>query len=836
MSVIKPTTSLDKSVTVQTAADTKQLPKPASSSFSGQIESRKVEQLTTNLRAQEQAVESPKKTFDPASMMHVQNLLKETSRSTLDKLKSLLPIPDSLTPIIDMFLGKKTKANVKVSIENSSLKLAAGLDMPGQGIQGKAVLSLPMTAQPSKESVTELHPALVGLLSKALNPLVSEDNQVKQLIKLISTLPSKDLQFTWSDGSAKIIVHLPNGASLELNMAIPTAKESAQTPDILRTFLKSILKENYAGVETMLSQEMVFKWDGSTSRFDIEFPKQLALHIKEVSENDNKKGFFESLGSRTINAISENTTIIIPKNIRGTIDFKNSTIQIDKGTTFITMGIPDFTVEKISFNSKDNEINIEYEALWMTHTHKIKLAPKDEKNVDEKKINYEFISLDKNQTKAAQTKADVEKANLISKIKEKIAEQPLKTIQPKLKAEEASKPKVSVFENLKTMVKIPEALEPVLGIFLADQTKLDVNIGIEDNLTVSVNNLNIPKLGISGKASLSIPAQAQAEAETMPVKLHPKIDGELARFLAREFKSGSLEETALFTNLVDIALRMPNQNMHMIWANGIAQLTITLPGGMVLNLELNVQKIQGKNDPLMAQFLEVLDNAPEGESELYFIQSKCIDVFKTISTDDPRRTQIREVLRKHGNKDTLRAELAKVIERDIIRTKLTEIIGSQFAGDIEPLLAQTFNFQWNGETKEFSIKFLEEQNLTLKSIKLKKGGLFQNMLRKFVSWITKNRVITLPKEIHGKVNFETASVEFQKGTSFTIRTALGFSKRVGLRLFSFAKDHMTEIGFRCFGTQSIELDRRTSNIETARLAILENAPVTERIRRKGNRE
>ena len=94
---------------------------------------------------------------------------------------------------------------------------------------------------------------------------------------------------------------------------------------------------------------MTFNWDGATSRFDIGFPKQLALHINKVSENYSAKGFFESLGSRAINAISENTTVVIPKNIRGTIDFKNSTIQMDKGTAFSTMGIPDFTINTIFF-------------------------------------------------------------------------------------------------------------------------------------------------------------------------------------------------------------------------------------------------------------------------------------------------------------------------------------------------------------------------------------------------------------------------------------------------------------------------------------------------------
>lgn len=761
MSVNKTPDSLAKPVTDKTAI-TQQVTKPAEQKPDS-LQSKQIAQLPINPLAQSQAKDVPQKGFDSMTAIRVQNLLKDTSRSTLDKLKSLLPIPASLTPIIEMFLGKKTQAGVKVSIENSSLKLIAALNMPGQGIKGTAALSLPMTAQPTKDSMTELHPAISGLLSKALNPLVSEEQQVKDLIKLISTLPSERVNFVWANGAARIVVTLPNGATLNLNLSIPTSQKSAETPDILRTFLKSILKENYAGIEILLSQDMTFNWDGSTSRFDIEFPKQLALHITKVSENYNAKGLFDSLISRAVNAVTENTTVIIPKNIRGTIDFKNSTIQMDKDTTFNTMGIPDFTIDTISFNPEKNEINVKYEALFTTLTYTIELAPTSVV-AEEKKVNFEFIPIDTNadqpakNTKGVQTQTEIDRAKLISKIKEKVAKQPA-SIQPK--AKEVSKSKISVFESLKQMIKIPETLEPVLKIFLADQTKLDVTVGIEDNLTVSVNEVNIPKLGVSGKASLSIPTQVQVEAETMPVNLHPTIDSQLAKLLTKELKP--LEETTLLTNLIDLALRMPNQDMHMIWEGGmgLAQLAITLPGGMVLKLELNVT------------------------------------------------------------------------EKDILRTKLTEILGSQFA-DIEPLLDQTFNFIWNGATKEFSFKFLEQQKLTIKSVKLKKGGFFQNMLRKFVSWITRNRVITLPKEIHGKVNFETASVEFQKGTSFTIHTALGVSKKLGLRLFSFARDNMIDIGFRCFGSQAIEIDTRTSNVESAQLAILENTALTKQVHR--NRE
>lgn len=819
MSVNKPNTSLIRAVSVQT---NKQLPKPTVKKpdfFSSLFQSKKAEQLPTN--PLEQPIDAqkaePQKGFDPITAIRVQNLLKDTSRSTLDKLKSLLPIPASLTPIIDMFLGKKTKAGVNVGIENNSLTLTADLKMPGQGIKGTAVLSLPMTAQPKKESVTELHPALVGHLSKVLNPLLSEQQQVKELIQLISTLPSEAIQFSWSNGSANIVITLPNGATLKVNLALPISQESANTPDVLRTLLKSVLKENYTGIETVLRQDMIFNWNGSTSKFEIRFPRQLALNIKDISI-DISNPILEKL----INAVGNNSTIILPQSIRGSIDFKNPSIQFDKGTTFIVNNapVPDITINRISYDPISEKLSLSLKTSWFLipdaflENIEIDLKKDSSKQNDVTKpciVNFECVPIDTNKyTAIAETKVAA-----------------------------TTRETVSVFESLKKMVTIPAALQPVLGIFLADQTKLDVIVGIEDNLTVSVNNLNIPKLGLSGKASLSIPTQVQAEAEKTPVKLHPKIDKELAQLLSQELKSGSLEETTLFTNLIDLALRMPNQNMQMIWEGGIgiAQLVITLPGGMLLKLELDVQKIQGKNDPMMAKFLEVFElEVPQGESRLYYHHTQLLEVLKTIPTNDPRRAKVHEVLRTNTDINTLRVELAKVIERDILRTKLTEILGSQIAADFEPLLAQTFNFQWNGETKEFSIKFLEQQEITIKSLKLRKGGFFQNMLRKFVSWITKNRVVSLPKEINGKVNFETASVEFKKGTSFTIKTALGISKKVGLRLFSFARDNMIDVGFRCFGTQEIEVDTRKPEVESTRIAINENALFMERASNIGNRE
>ncbi len=823
---VKNITSLAGVVTVQPAAAVKQLPKPTAQKtgfFSGLFESKKVEQLATNPLAKPQAqapeapkVEAPKvepkKAFDPASMVLVQNLLKDTSRSTFDKLKSLLPIPESLTSIVNMFLGKGTKANVKVGLENGAVNLTADVKMPALGIQGTAVLSLPMTAQPASD-ITEFHPLIVDKLSKALNPLLSDEQQVKELIKLISTLPSEVLKFHWSNGSANIIITLPNGASINLNLTLPTSEESAETPDIVRTLLKTILKENYAGIETFLSRDMIFNWDGSTSRFEIRFPQQLALHIEKISSID----IANPILSKLVAAVGKDSTIIIPPNIRGTVDFKNPSIQFDKGTTFVVKNapIPDITIDRISYDPTAEKMFLTLKTSWLV--------------IPDALLRNLEIDL-KDSPKKAPKKDAIEKPNIV-----KYAFVPVETkdvARPETAHLVADKPKISVFESLKKMIKIPEALEPLIGIFFADQTKLDVNVGIEDNLTVSVNNLNIPKLGLVGKASLSIPAVPANTEEQAPVELHPQIEHLIETLIGQP---NSEEEFALMGNLIDLALTMPNQNMHMRWEGGIgmAQLVVTLPGGMLLTLDLDVQKIQGKNDPLMAQFLEILDNelvVPKDESPLYYRQTRLLKVLDTVAADDPRRAQILEVLQTNTDKDILRSELAKIIEKDILRTKLTEILGSQFAADIEPLLSQSFTFNWDGKTKQFSIKFLKEQKLHIKSLKFKKAeGFFGpviNFFRNIVEGLMKNSMITLPKEIRGSVDLANAKINFYKGTSFYIGM-----KRAGLRLVSFARENWIDIGIKCIGGHMIDIDRTKSDLDKSRtrIAIVDRAPKKPRI-------
>ena len=619
--------------------------------------------------------EEPKTSLGPEIALVVQNFPGNTTRSTLDKLKSLLPIPKFLTPLINMFLGKGTNAHVKVSLEKGSLILKTAVNMPAQGIQGIAVLRLPVTAQAANDAVTELHPNIIDKLKQALKPLFSEGKQVKEIIKLIST--HKALKFTWLNGFAEIILTLPNGASLILNLVLSSSKNSETTPDILRTFLKSILKnKNYAGIETLLNQDMIFYWDGLTSRFEIRFRQQLALHIKEISSIDISNWFLRDL----VTKIGNNSMIIIPQNIRGTIDFKNPSIQFDPETTFIVKNapVPDITIDRISYDP-------DTEKMFLTlKTSVIPDALLENIEIDMKDSPKKPLILD-------------------------CAFVPVKTedvIHPKTQAVVTHKPTISVFESLKQMIKIPKALEPLIAVFFADQTKLDVNLGIEDDLIVSVESFNIPKLGITCKAFLKIPTKPQKDKK--PITLSREIEEIIDKLGGERLQPKSMEESALFCNLFHLALTIPNQNIRMQWEGDISKTTlfITLPGGMELTLELDVKEIQAEHDTLRTKLLEALDSQlkkEEGESEQSLLNNKLLDILYTFGKHDPRRAKVLTILDLSADKELLRAEFVKMPETDLLRTKLSEILGDLFA-NIEPFLSQTMNLEWDGEKKNAVLK------------------------------------------------------------------------------------------------------------------------------------
>ncbi|HEY5235811.1 MAG TPA: hypothetical protein VIJ14_06510, partial [Rhabdochlamydiaceae bacterium] len=186
------------------------------------------------------------------------------------------------------------------------------------------------------------------------------------------------------------------------------------------------------------------------------------------------------------------------------------------------------------------------------------------------------------------------------------------------------------------------------------------------------------------------------QAVTLPREIEEIID----KLGGETLRPDSLEKFALMSNLIDLALTLPNQNIRLQWEGNIgkAKLFITLPGGMELTLELDVKNIPAEHDTLRTKLLEVLDTElviPKGESPQYYLHTKLLEVLNTVGANDPRRAQILKVLQTNTDKAAIRAELVTVPGTDFLRTKLSEVLGDQFA-EIEPFLSQTLSFKWDG--------------------------------------------------------------------------------------------------------------------------------------------
>ena len=776
----KITTDVVKSRETQIPSPTVQ--KPASTSQTSQasdfLKTKQVKQLGSDTLEKAVTPAEQPKPQQIEKHFQIQKLIQDATTSTFDKIKKLLPIPDSILPLINLILGKRPSADIKVGIADQCVRLTADVKMPGLDAQGQVELRLPLTEQSTPDSVTTFHPEILTMVDKALAKTSTAQETLGAIQQILSTLPSQTIKFSWIKGTASILLTLPNQTVLALHISLPPQEDPSQAPEFLKELLKAVLKEegyksfqgllrNYKGVGTLLDKDVLFKFDGATSQFDLEFPEQLALKINKMenftlplfedadgpsktSDEPLKKfvGFFADIPKKAKNvarqALSEllgkigtNTTIVLPKHIRGTINFENPSIQFDPGTTFVIENapIPDITVERVAWDPSKKKLFL---------TLKTSIIP------DKILENIGIDLSEKPEKKAVPQSSSEGKVPVLDCefVVRPASKKP--SSKPKAPAiEPAVKPKISVFETVRKLFKLPAGLSPLFANLFAEQTQVDVKVGLEDNFTFS-GAVTLPNFGISGKASISIPTTLKA-AGPLPVKLHTKIDEALAKLVAHEVVPQSSEEVMLINSLFDLVLTLPNQNIFIKWERNHATLITTLPGDITLKLELNLDKREGK--------------------------------------------------------------------QDILRSKLEEILGSQFE-DISQLLDQTFTFKWNPSNNEFQFKFLEEQELKIKSLKLKKGGFFHNILGWIVGKFTKNRSITLPREIVGTIDFENGKIHFKKGTSFIARGPLGLSKKLSLRSVSFADPHNIGLGVRgFFRTWEPSIDTTTSNFETPIMAI-----------------
>lgn len=649
----------------------------------------------------------------------IRELLKQPL-SAFERIKSLLPIPASVSPLLDILLKKGTKMDVKASIVNDSMVFATDVAIPGGNIKGSAQISIPLAPPAEKDTPVELHPAVEQLLQKVLAPLVPEDQKTDEILKLLSTLPTQSINIMWMKGTADIAISLPGGAVVKLTLALPTEVEAEKNPDILRTFLKSIFKENYPGIASLLAKDMVFTWNGSTSQFKIQFPQQIALQINKLElENET-----------LLKLLGKNTTVVLPQTIAGTINFKENSVEFSPGTTFqVKKEFPlpdkDISLQKVSFDPVGNKIKLKVSTpiLFADPSFDIDIdlnepkEPKAKKPAGKSVVDFAFVAYNgpasKNASpakKTAETKSTPVKSG------------------------------ISVFESMKKMVKIPEVFSPIVNMLFGHGTALDMNVGIGDDIILS-SAINLPNIGIEGHARLIVPMKPEAVADAPPVELHPAIQKLLSQGLSSKItKEDELNE------LLDLLLTLPNQAIHFDWrgADHPATIILTLPTGVILKLDLKIPE------------------AKEGEI-------------------------------------------------DIVRGFLSKVLKDKFTA-IEPLLSQSFVFKWHGSNSKFRIEFTEQQVLHLNSFDLKKGKWFTNFVGKIVGWIVGRTSVVLPRKIEGTIDFKEASVKFDKDVTFTVKSLLGFTKKVGLEKVVFNPEKKeVNLGIKCFGSHSIAIDLKSES-------------------------
>src|SRR6185436_845821 len=104
-------------VVVKSTQEAKKVPTPAAPKNiaipSTDLTDKQVAKLTTNPPANpqpktEEATVTPAKPQIPQIEKQFLKMLQDTTKSMFDKIKSLIPIPPSITPILDLFLAKKS--------------------------------------------------------------------------------------------------------------------------------------------------------------------------------------------------------------------------------------------------------------------------------------------------------------------------------------------------------------------------------------------------------------------------------------------------------------------------------------------------------------------------------------------------------------------------------------------------------------------------------------------------------------------------------------------------------------------------------------------------------
>lgn len=498
----------------------------------------------------------------------IRALLKEPI-SAFEKLKSLLSLPPSITPLLDMLLKKGTQLDVNARVEDQFMVFTTDVTIPGGSLKGKAMLKVPLAPQPMTDTPVELHPAVEKLLQNLLTPLIPQDTN--KILKLLMTLPSQSISLTWVNGAADIGVTLPGGAVLKLALEMPLQAQGKKGNGDFHAFLKTLLGENYKGIASLLSKDMIFTWDGSSSQFKIQFPQQIALRLNKL-EIENE-GLASLLGT--------NTTVVLPQALTGTVNFKDNSIEFGPGATFqIKKKFPlpdkDITIKKIAYDPVKNTIKLNLSTPFIVDvdlpeiTIDLNESKKPQKPAGKSLIDFEFIPFDSPVSVSA---APVKKQAVVKSA--------------------PAKPSVPVFETIKNLIKIPESFLPMIKKLFAGGAALDLKVGLSENVTLS-SEIKLPDLGLTGHAQLIVPTKTPAAADALPADLHPGIEKLLSQTLSSEIK-----DAKQLNEIMDLLLTLPTQDIHIDWrgAEHPASVILTLPKGMILKLDLKIPDTAKEGQP-----------------------------------------------------------------------------------------------------------------------------------------------------------------------------------------------------------------------------------------------
>lgn len=703
--------------------------------------------------------------------------LNLTIKTIVTIVRNLLPA--CAAPFVDLFDKKpgQLKATVKGAFplpgnSSTSLTVDAQTQVQNRTCLTNAELTLsnnvtctirlevPEAAENYEPSV-KLHSRVVTqlkqLLEKQKSALGEANLEINEVLNLIAKLPAKDVRVDWNgeSGCAILYVNLPGEAKLTIFLQSPT--DYGQTfdnlPDFIRQLLFVNLKEIYPVIKPLLKQNFIFRWDGAKSEFTFEFTSGARNVVLKELELEGK-GFIGKLARW----LTRGTKVRLPQAIKGKVNFETLSLefehkvstnaQFEKGLTITVtpnsrvFGSFNVSIGKVSFNSETHAVTLDYKAIKKSGTKVIPLTSSGSPTL--KKIDFDINSAEGPQSTPAASSVPDSNATLLSPfmIFEQYFDGDATPIQQPGSLTERKLIQIPSLDfTIGTIINVvknilPASLSPFVDLFHKSgsiltqlegeiplvqkpwegETLLEesiytslLKVGVNSSIQEEIGNTTALTLALPGNVScdfiLTIPRSASGERRA-PKELHPFIIDTLQqkllafhKTLCQKIPSEPEVQKTFFENanielseVVNLIKQLPTQDIKVSWdgKTGNATLSLTLPGGAQLKIYIKSPTDYG----------QAFDKLPS------FIR---------------------------------------------------EVLAAQLKGIypvVRPLLTQTFNFQWNGASSEFELKFESPQKVLIKTLVLKAKGALAAIAEK----IAKDTKIRLPRKIIGKVNFKDLSL------------------------------------------------------------------------------